>query len=308
MRNAFVDRVIEDVKKNSDLFIITGDAGLGVFDKFKNEYPDNFLNMGVAEQNATSFAAGMAISGYKVYLYNIIPFLLYRPYEQVRNDICYQDLPVTLVGIGSGITYAPQGMTHYAIEDVAIARTIPNLIVISPIDPIEAELAAEYSLVSKKPVYVRLAKRGEPNIHKNKNIDISKPILLKDGEDLGIIFHGSIGLEVMNACYDLSKEGIFPKIISLPMLNPVNENEILNLIANLKHLLTVEEHYITGGLGSILSDLLIKNRCKINLVSAGIRYDFIHEIKNTDGMREFFGISKTQLIKRVKEILKIKIN
>src|SRR3990172_3545592 len=183
MRNTLINTIIDACKKREDVFVISGDAGLGVFDEFKEAYKNRFLNLGIAEQNMASFAAGLAMSDFKVYIYNIIPFLLYRCYEQVRNDICYQELPVTLVGIGSGITYAPQGMTHYSVEDLGIAQTLPNLTVISPIDPIEAKLAARYSLSSESPVYVRLAKRGEPNIHKNENIDITEPQLIEDGED-----------------------------------------------------------------------------------------------------------------------------
>ncbi|MDH4028594.1 MAG: transketolase, partial [Nitrospirota bacterium] len=153
MRNTFMDTVIDSCSRRDDVFIISGDAGLGVFDDFRETYPDRFLNLGVAEQNMASFSAGMAMTGSKVFTYNIIPFALYRCYEQVRNDICYQKVPVVLVGIGSGITYAPQGMTHYSIEDVGLARTLPNLTVISPADPIEAGLAALYSLDAENPVY-----------------------------------------------------------------------------------------------------------------------------------------------------------
>src|SRR5271157_1317344 len=166
MRNTFIDTVVEASRERKDIFIISGDAGLGVFDDFKDTHSDRFLNLGIAEQDMASFSAGLSITGFKVFMYNIIPFLLYRCYEQVRNDICYQALPVVLVGIGSGVTYAPMGMTHYSVEDLGIAQTLPNLKVFSPSDPIEAKLAADYSLGSESPVYVRLAKRGEPNIHK----------------------------------------------------------------------------------------------------------------------------------------------
>lgn len=308
MRSAFINKITSEVSKNKDIFIITGDAGLGVFDNFKNESPDNFINLGVAEQNATGFAAGMAIAGFKVYIYNIIPFLLYRTYEQVRNDICYQNLAVTLVGIGSGVTYAPQGMTHYSIEDIAIARTLPNLTVISPSDPIEAELSAEYSLTSKNPVYVRLAKRGEPNIHMDKNINITEPILMKDGEEVCLIFHGSIGTEVMDARKELLKEGISVKVVSIPMLNPINESLLIDTIGKVKHVISIEEHYIIGGLGSILFEIFAIN--KINnyeLTTLGITHRFIHEIKDQNGMRKLFGLSKNSIVAVVKNILGYKI-
>jgi transketolase len=181
MRNSFVNTIIDSCNKRDDIFILSGDAGLGVFDQFKEDYPDRFLNMGLAEQNTIGFAAGLAMSGYRVVVYNIIPFVLYRCYEQVRNDICYQKLPVVLVGIGSGVTYAPMGMTHYSIEDIGLARTLPNMTVISPCDPIEARLAAAHALESTTPLYVRLAKRGEPDIHTNSDFDILKPQVIRQG-------------------------------------------------------------------------------------------------------------------------------
>ena len=168
MRNTVINKITEVAKKNKNIFIITGDAGFGVLDEYKNSFPKRFLNLGIAEQNTISFAGGLALTGYKVFVYNIVPFVMYRCYEQVRNDICYQKLPVILIGIGSGVTYAPQGVTHYSVEDVALAKTLPNLTILSPADPYEAALCAEYALKSKNPVYIRIAKSGEPKIHKNK--------------------------------------------------------------------------------------------------------------------------------------------
>jgi transketolase len=175
VRNTFIDTVIDACRNRDDIFILSGDAGLGVFDSFKDEFPDRFRNMGVAEQNTISFAAGLAMTGCRVVVYNIIPFLLYRCYEQVRNDICCQKLPVVLAGIGSGITYAPQGMSHYSIEDIGLVQTLPDLVAISPMDPAEARAAARYALDSSHPVYVRLAKNNEPSFHKSSDMDITLP-------------------------------------------------------------------------------------------------------------------------------------
>lgn len=299
MRNTFINTVIDACKTREDVFIISGDAGLGVFDEFKVKYPDRFLNLGVAEQNMTSFSAGLSITGFKVYIYNIIPFLLYRCYEQVRNDICYQELPVTLVGIGSGVTYAPQGMTHYSLEDIGIARTIPNLTILSPIDPIEAKLAALYSLNSSSPVYVRLAKRGEPNIHKSENMDITTPLLIENGEDTSILFHGSIGVEVMKAKELLKKGNINPTLISIPMLQPLNTKWLFETLKDMKYVISVEEHFSDDGLGGILERNYAVITPRWKLFTLGIPKKFIHEIKDTEGMRDLFGISGEKIAKFV---------
>lgn len=301
MRNTFINTIIDACKTREDVFIISGDAGLGVFDEFKNVYREKFLNLGVAEQNMISFTAGLSMTGFKVYVYNIIPFVLYRCYEQVRNDICYQELPVTLVGIGSGITYSPQGMTHYSVEDLGIAQTLPNIKVFSPIDPIEAKLAARYSLSSESPVYVRLAKRGEPNIHKNENLDIIEPQLIEDGEDIAIIFHGSIGLEVLKAREILKKDGIFPKLISMPMVMPISIEKLFSMLKSMKCVITVEEHFVNSGIGSMLSREYVKTNPGWKLFTLGIQDGFIHAIKDLDGMREYFGISAARIAEYIRK-------
>ncbi len=302
MRNIFINTILDETKKNKNIFIVSGDAGLGVFDKHKDEYPDQFLNMGVAEQNAASFCAGLALTGYKVYLYNIIPFLLYRCYEQVRNDICYQELPVVLVGIGSGITYAPQGMTHYSIEDIGIAQTLPNLTVFSPIDPVEANAVAEYSLKSKMPVYVRLPKRGEPDIHKKEIKDITMPQVVAEGEDIAIIFHGSISIEVVAAARKLKKKNINPMLISVPMVQPLRFKELEKMLKNIKQVVCVEEHYSNCGLSSILGRESLKKSSKWKLHLLGIPVNFIHKILKMEAMRASFGISADAIAKYVVKI------
>ncbi|MBF0319217.1 MAG: transketolase [Nitrospirae bacterium] len=301
MRNAFIDTAIAACAHRDDVFIIAGDAGLGVFDNFKETHPDRFINLGVAEQNMASMASGLAMAGYKVFIYNIIPFVLYRCYEQIRNDICYQDVPVVLVGIGSGLTYAPQGMTHYSIEDIGLARTLPNLTVISPIDPMEAMAAARYALNARHPVYVRLAKRGEPNIHSIEPPDITMPQVVRDGSDVAIFFHGSIAEEAIKAAAELAEDNIHPRLVSMPMIQPINEQGVADVLKGIKTAITVEEHYANCGFGDIFIKTLIKHPKVTQIETLGIPPRFIHEIKDTKGMRDFFGISSPFIVKTVKK-------
>jgi len=304
MRNIFINTILDKAKKDKNLFIVSGDAGLGVFDNYKDDYSDQFLNLGVAEQNAASFCAGLALTGHKVYLYNIIPFLLYRCYEQVRNDICYQELPVVLVGIGSGITYAPQGMTHYSIEDIGLAQTLPNLTVFSPIDPIEAKAVARYSLKSKTPVYVRLPKRGEPNIHKNVIKDITLPQIICEGNEIAIIFHGSISIEVIEARRKLKEKNITPLLISMPMIQPLRFKELSMMLKNIKHVLCVEEHFESCGLYSRLAREYLRHLPKWRLHSLGIPDHFIHAILKTEAMRQSFCISAKAITEYVEKLVR----
>lgn len=301
MRNTFVNTVLAACRERSDIFIVSGDAGLGVFDDFQEMYRERFLNLGIAEQNMASFSAGLSMTGFKVYLYNIIPFLLYRCYEQVRNDICYQALPVVLVGIGSGITYAPQGMTHYSVEDLGIAQTLPGLRVFSPIDPVEAKLAALYSLRSEGPVYVRLAKRGEPDIHKDQSFDITKPQMIAEGEEIAAVFHGSIGEEVVRAKQMLEEEGIHLRLISVPMVMPMDLEALVSMLDGVRSVVTVEEHFLHCGIGSILSRECVRRNPEWKLHTLGISGNgFIHEVKDPRGMREHFGISASKICEYIR--------
>jgi transketolase len=302
MRNTFINSLMANVEHREDFFLLSGDAGLGVFCKFKEKFPHKFANMGVAEQNMMGFAAGMAMTGFKVLVYNIIPFLLYRSYEQVRNDICYQDLPVILTGIGSGISYAPQGMTHYSVEDIGLCQTLPNLEVLSPADPIEATLAAQYCLSTGHPVYIRLAKQGEPNIHRETEFDITLPRVVQEGSDVALVFHGSIGEEVVKAGTILAERGISAKVISVPRILPFPRVPLFDLLKGIKQVLVVEEHYQNCGFGSLCAQEWIQNRFPANLEYLGIRGAFIHEIKHQAGMRAFFGISGSHIAKRAQEM------
>lgn len=303
MRNAFIDTVIAECQKRDDIFIISGDAGLGVFDEFSKKCPDRFLNLGVAEQNAISCAAGMAMAGFHVYVYNIVPFVLYRCYEQVRNDICYQQLPVTLVGIGSGFSYAPMGMTHYSLEDIGLARTMPNLRVFSPADPDEAEAAAHQTFDGSGPTYVRLAKRGEPRIHNGVVPDVTQPIVLAQGHDVALVFHGTVVTEVLDAQKMLAELGISAKVISLPLISPCPMDQLNTMLAGIRQVVSVEEHFVDSGLGSMLAFWSAMHRPDWHLHCMGVKPEYVHAVKKQDGMREHYQLDAKSIVSTVRALL-----
>ncbi len=293
MRNTVANKIIEKAKQNKDVYLITGDAGLGVWDSFRVEHPNQYINPGVNEALCVGMAAGMAMRGHKVVYYNIAPFVIMRPYEQVRNDICYQELPVILVGTGSGLTYAPAGMTHYAIEDITLAKTCPNLDIFSPADPIEAALCFEYAYNSKKPSYIRVPKAGEPKLHTSENFDISTPQTMRDGNDILIVSHSAMVEECLNAAKLLEEKNISAKVISMPMITTDKIDEIANFA---KDVFVIEEHYEYGGLGTILSEQIDK---KINKI--GLPNKFIHAIGNRDYMRKYFGIDANSICAKIEK-------
>lgn len=299
MRNTFCDTIIAELKNRDDIYIISGDAGLGVFDDFAKQRPDRFLNLGVAEQNMLSHAAGMAMAGFKVFVYNIVPFVLYRSYEQVRNDICYQELPVTMIGIGSGLTYAPQGMTHYSIEDLGLAQTMPNLRVFSPADPAEARAAAHACLAADTPCYVRLAKRGEPVLHQTPPTDISKPLTLTEGQDVAVIVHGPILAEVLAAAEQVRNEGKSVRVISVPQIAPLDMSAINGAVAGCSEVLVVEEHYQSGGLGTRIAQWRATHTADWQLNLMALPDEFVHVVRTQAGMREHYGLDVPSIAKRI---------
>lgn len=294
MRNSAAKKIFEYCQSHENGFLISGDAGFGVWEAFQEQMPKQYINTGINEAAMTGLAAGMALSGHKVFIYNIIPFLIMRNYEQVRIDIAYQNLPVVLVGIGSGLTYAPSGMTHYSVEDIALARTMPNMTIISPSDPVQVQKAMDYAIASANPTFIRISRSGEPLIFSD-DIDITKPLHVKEGKKKAIIFHGSIIDEVLEASKGLEDVAI----ISMPLIFPFDEAAVEALLSQYAHVYVVEEHFKEGGLGTILSDFAQEKSLHVRIEKIAIKNHFIHEIGNCAYLRKCFGIDAEAIVKRV---------
>jgi len=288
MRNSVSNEIKKIAKIDESLFVIAGDAGLGVWDDFKDS--NQFLNPGVNEQLDIGFGAGLSLLGHKVIYYNIAPFVIMRPYEFVRNDICYQELPMILIGTGSGITYAPAGVTHYVVEDITLASTMPNLDIFSPADPIEAVACFKYAYKSNQPSYIRIAKNGEDIIH-TKEIDITKPIFINKSNSKNIlILHGSIADEVPEIL-----KVVDINIVSVPMLtSDFNWDEFLE---KFNKVFTLEEHFVNGGFGTMLRD-----RCEKKIHKFGLKNEYIHKIGNRDYLRKYYAIDGNSIGNKIKEL------
>jgi transketolase len=302
VRNTIANEIIKKAQEDKNLYLIAGDAGLGVWDNYKIDFPKQYLNPGVNEQCDIGLAAGMALRGHKVIFYNIAPFVIMRPYEQVRNDICYQNLPVILVGTGSGITYAPAGMTHYAVEDIALAKTMPNLDIFSPADPIEAKKCFEYAYNSESPSYIRIPKAGEEQIHRDENIDITKPIIIHEGKD-GILFvHSSIIDEVETIRAILKESGKEIAIATVPMITSSYHFE--EILQHYDYIFTLEEHFVSGGFGSILNEYCNENNICKKINKFGLKNEYIHKIGNRDYLRKYYGIDGKSVALQILEELR----
>ena len=252
MRNRFGEWLADNAKKNDNLILLSGDIGFGIFDEFRKSSPAQFLNCGIAEQNMIGTAAGLAAKGFLPFVYTIIPFLLYRPFEFVRDLIGHQNLPVCLVGVGGGFSYDKLGYTHYAIEDILIAKTLPNFEILTPFDPQSAEKCFSQALVSKRPTYIRLMKGKEPDIP--GQFENGMCSLMNTGDDYQIYTYGSIAGEVLKAGQELSKNyNLNGKIFAV-----WKYSEAKNHIQYLdKNSFFIEEH-ISPGLFQGISDPINK--------------------------------------------------
>jgi transketolase len=302
---AFIKTLIKLAEKDKRIYLLTGDVGFSVVEEFIKKFPERFFNCGLAEQNMVGVAAGLALSGKKPYIYTIIPFVILRCLEHIRNNIAYQNLDVKIVLTGAGFTYGHLGITHYAIEDLGAMRSLPNFTILCPADPIEAEKLTFESYKTKNPTYIRLSKAGEKIIHKkNVKIEIGKPIVLNEGKDGTIISSGifvSTGKEIVEK---LKEKGYNFKLISLPTLKPIDEQSLFEEIKETKLIFSLEEHNVIGGLGSALAEILMKKNWKGRLKTIGIDDFYPQETGEAEYLREKYIFKKEKLIKEILKNIK----
>lgn len=298
MRNTIINKIFSAAKQNSNIILITADLGYSVMEKFQEELPNQFINSGIAEQNMIGVAAGLALSGKKVFVYSIVPFAVMRCFEQIRVDICYQNLDVTIIGVGGGFAYGTLGVTHYGIEDIAIMRSLPNMKIMCPADPREASLIFEKIFKTGGPTYIRINRGGENEIYNKDetNLDISKPIKVLDNESEYSIFScGNILDEAYKASINLLNRDKRISLYSCPSIKPFDKDEFLKITNKTKVIYTIEEHNIIGGLGSIIAEIIAEENLNIRLVRFGINDEYFKFIGKQDYMRDICGISSKRI-------------
>lgn len=286
MRNTFIRTLIEEAKKDKRVFLITPDMGFSVLEEFRELFPDRFLNVGIAEQNAVGVAAGLALSGKIVYVYSIIPFVTMRCFEQVRVDVAYMKTNVRLVGVGAGLSYGPAGATHHSIEDIAIMRALPNMTICCPGDPIEVREIVKQSVSYSGPMYIRLGKNGEPKIHsEDTKIDIGKAVLVTQGDDLALITTSNMLEQGKIIVEEMINKGKFVSLISMPTIKPFDKEFILELIVNKKTIYTLEEHSVIGGLGSAVAEIIAESGSSVEFRRFGIPDTYSHIVGSQNYLR-----------------------
>ena len=260
MRNAFIDELVLQAATNERIAQIVGDLGYSVVEPFLDKFPERFINAGVAEQNMMGLAAGMASEGYHVFVYSIANFPTFRCAEQIRNDVAYHKLPVTIVSVGGGMSYGNLGYSHHAVQDYALLRIMPNMLIASPGDPMEVRGCVQYLINNPGPSYLRLGKAGEKNVHPSvPTIVPGEWLRINQGEGDGVTCL-TTGTTLGHLHDILNKEKTKIKLYSLPLWGMSFKEIQANKVRNHKHIFTFEDHLLDGGFGSWLLECMQNNR------------------------------------------------
>jgi len=305
VRDHFIKRLCELAFNNPRIMIITGDLGFSVFDEFRRNFPDRFINAGVAEQNMTGLATGLAIEGRIVFTYSIGNFSTLRCLEQIRNDACYHDANVKIVSVGGGFSYGALGISHHATEDLSIMRSLPNITVLSPCGYWEAAEATGAIVETDGTCFLRLDKSSGYDFPKDKKepFKIGKARILQDGNDCAIFVTGGILEEVWKAAELLSSIGISSRIISMHTIKPIDKELILKTCRSIRTIITVEEQTILGGLGGAVSEILMDHGVyPAAFLRIGLEAGFSSIVGSQKYLRKRYGIDATSISNRIQSI------
>jgi transketolase len=304
MRTAFVETLCELAERDERIWLLTGDLGFAVLERFATRFPEHFVNVGVAEQNMMGIAAGLALGGKIVFVYSIANFPVMRCLEQIRNDVCYHNLNVKIIALGGGLVYGAQGFTHYAIEDLAVLRALPNLAVLAPGDPIETRLATRAIAEWQGPCYMRLGKAGEPVVYASApEFQIGKAIVVREGDAATLISMGGTLQMTVEASQALAKQNIQVRVLSLHTLKPIDHSAIFAAMRDTRAIVTVEEHTTIGGLGDAVAATMANQNMRMVLRRIALSNGASQLVGSQEYLRERQGLSAQGIVTVVKEML-----
>ena len=306
MRAVFNRELLEIAKKDPRIHLVLADIGFGEIEPFRDTFPERYYNVGVAEQNMTGVACGIAMEGNIAVTYSIANFPTLRCLEQIRNDVCYHNANVKIVIIGGGVSYGALGMSHHSTEDLAIMRALPNMVIEVPCDNYEAIAATHAMIDYDGPFYYRCGYKGEKDIHAGPiDFKIGKANVVSEGKDITLMFCGPIGSEVVEAAEMLKKDGINCRVVSMHTIKPIDKDMILDSAKNTGGIVTVEEHNLMGGLGSAVAEVL----CDENVMPAKFkRLAFpdvnVAKIGGQKWIRDQYGLQANGIAQSVRELFK----
>lgn len=302
MRDAFFDTVFHLAENDRNVIFLTDDMGAYSLERFKEKLPDQFINIGIAEQNMISVAAGLCLGGKSVFAYGIAPFVTMRAFEQIKVDLCCMNLPVTIVCVGAGFSYGSDGPTHHATQDVAIMRTLPEMTILNPSDASMTKASAEFSYKNRGPVYVRVERGMLPELYDGREVDFTQGLaVLKKGTDLMIIATGIMVHKAFEIKEALSKYSIDAGIVDFYRIKPVNETLLLEIIDESKKIVTLEENSINGGIGSIVSEVITDNNRQVSLKRLAVQDVHCYRYGDREFLNTVSGLDTDSIIKKIRD-------
>ena len=305
MRSLFNRTLVDIARKDERIYMVLADIGYGEIEPFAEAFPGRFFNCGVAEQNMTGVACGIAMEGNIAVTYSIANFPTLRPLEQIRNDVCYHNANVKIVIIGGGLAYGALGVSHQATEDIAIMRALPNMVVVCPCDFAEAEAAVHAMIEYEGPLYYRCGYKKEPPIHEGRiDFKLGKAIRVRDGRDATLVFAGTIGNQVVPAAEALEKDGIRCRVISMHTVKPIDREAIVSAARETGAIITIEEHQIQGGLGGAVAEVLCDaGACPQKFLRIGLPDVYVSKVGSHEWLLDQYGLSTPRIVASVKECL-----
>lgn len=305
MRRELVDALVQLAEEDERIVLLTGDLGFAALEPFAERFPERYFNVGVAEQNMIGVATGLAESGFTPYAYSISTFASMRPYEFIRNGPVLHGLPVRVIGIGEGVDYGHNGMTHYALEDIAIMRAQPDLTLVSPAasEQVHAVMRAIQPLPG--PVYLRVSKQSVSVPALEGRFELGRIQQLTSGDDVAILATGAMSEVALATAQLLTEQGVSTSVAAVASLTPAPVSDLIDLLGSATVALSVESHYVTGGLGSLLAEVIAEQPLRCKLVRAGVRTRPLGISGTREYMHEQLGLSPAQLADTVIQALSV---
>jgi transketolase len=304
MRDAFADELVSIAGTDNRVALLSGDIGNRLFDRFKERFPQRFVNCGVAEANMMGVAAGMAMRGMRPVVYTIAAFATARCLEQIRIDICYHRQPVVITGVGAGLSYASLGGTHHACDDIGLLRMLPGMSVVCPGDPLEVRGALAAALAHEGPVYLRLGKKGEPTVHRAApHVAIGKSITLRAGDEVALLGIGTMLPVACSTADALEQQGLSVDLESFHTVKPLDQDCLSRVFQRCTVVATIEEHSTHGGAGSAIAEWRLHHPAgKARLITIGTADEFFREAGSQAYARQRMGLMPEAIAARVRAV------
>lgn len=304
MNSAYIGKLMELAEKDHDVLHLLADSGTGYDEMFRKNFPDQIFNFGIGEENMVAAAAGLATVGKKPFVFTAGAFLAYRSMEFIRDDVCFQNLNVKIIGMGSGLSWSSLGPTHHTTEDISVLRALPNLMILSPATPRQVAECVQKAYEYEGPVYIRIGMNHEKEFFPEDYVyDLNRNDVLMDGDDIVVFTTGSILEETYKACQMLREEGVSIKLVNITSVKPFNDIDVVESVKKTTKIITVEEHNIHGGLASIIAEINSFKGLGAKIYPIGIKDEFAKGYGNQLAVRKQNGMDADSIYNSIRKAM-----